>query len=208
MLNGTEILLRLTPNCHQLILLPEVIHAPNILKLEVVGEPQLPISPDISLPWSEDYAHDGWSAKMFLHQLLSTSLPHWRPSNTEQLLSEWTPQWSQGNPEQENLLSDAIKPIGMVSLNHFASFRKIQGLLRRRLRIEKSWRLYVRTKEEVIPVIISFTNPDDCESWMLKSAKNLPDFLADGLLDYLKQHAPECMEIPLFPKSPNGLDDG
>lgn len=55
----------------------------------------VPISPDGSSQWPEDRAHDGWSARMFVHQMLSTSRPPWTSSDTESLLSRSTLETSQ-----------------------------------------------------------------------------------------------------------------
>jgi len=54
----------------QLTLFVEVIPAPHIPGQAQYGEQDIPISPDISLPWLDDCVHNGWSARMFLHQLL------------------------------------------------------------------------------------------------------------------------------------------
>lgn len=53
----------------------------------VTANHQAPTSPDTSLPWSQDYAHGGWSGRMFYHQLRAISTPHWSPSDTEHALS-------------------------------------------------------------------------------------------------------------------------
>ncbi len=52
-----------------------------------IDQASIPISPDTSLPWSQDFTHGGWSARMFLHQMLSGSLSGWMPSDTESLPS-------------------------------------------------------------------------------------------------------------------------
>jgi hypothetical protein len=50
----------------------------------------------------------------------------------------------------------------------------------------------------MIPAIVTFgrTKSNDSESWTITSAESLPDFLRDGLMDFLKLHAPECMATP------------
>jgi hypothetical protein len=47
----------------------------------------IPTCPDTSLPWQEDFALGGWSARMFLHQMLCALRPGWKCSDTESLLS-------------------------------------------------------------------------------------------------------------------------
>jgi hypothetical protein len=70
----------------------------------------------------------------------------------------------------------------------------VQGLIRRALARGRSLRLLLRTEHDTIPVIVTFGSlKKDCEFWTLKSEKVLPDSLRDGLLDFLKQHAPACM---------------
>ncbi|MEW8178600.1 MAG: hypothetical protein AB2754_16080 [Candidatus Thiodiazotropha endolucinida] len=44
-------------------------------------------------------------------------------------------------------------------------------------------------------MIVTFGKTEgDYESWTVKSEKPLPDFLRDGLLGYLKRHAPLSAE--------------
>lgn len=68
----------------------------------------------------------------------------------------------------------------------------VQGVIRRALARGRSFRLLLRTERDTIPVIVTFGKNGGCESWTVTSAKPLPDSLRDGLLDYLKRHAPEC----------------
>lgn len=171
--------------------------APSIPAPEAMAPQSTPILPDTSLPWSDDYALGGWSARMFLHQLWSTSTPHWQLSDTERLLSGWTAQRLRGSPDRETSLSDAIKPPGKACASCFRTARMVQALIRRALARGRSLRLLLRTEHDTIPVIVTFgSKREDCESWTLKSAKPLPDSLAAGLLDFLKQHAPSSAETP------------
>src|SRR5574341_1707700 len=57
----------------QSFLFSEAIPALRAPVLEVSGPLVIPTCPDTSLPWSQDYAHGGWSARMFLHQMLAIS---------------------------------------------------------------------------------------------------------------------------------------
>jgi hypothetical protein len=83
------------------------LHAPG---LEPIDPACTPTSPDGSSPWPGDCAHDGWSARMFLHQMLSTSRSDWQPSDTESLLSRSTLAISQLRVAGGSSLSDALLP--------------------------------------------------------------------------------------------------
>ena len=181
---------------NQLSLLPEEIHARHTRGRDLSGAVNIPTYPATSCPWSGDCDHNGFSARMFLHQLSITSLPRWQVSDTERLLSEWTPLELRGNPGCVTSLSDAIKPPGQTSPASFRSARMAGGLVRRALARGRSLRVLLRTEHDTIPVIVTFGNNGGCESWTLKSEKPLPDFLADGLMDVLKQSAPGCVETP------------
>lgn len=181
-----------TKTWKQLTLFAEATHAQSTQGPEVTDPAKVPICPDTSLPWSEDSNLGGWSARMFLHQLLTTSMPHWTHLDTEQLLSEWTPQRLQGSHDKEISLSDVIKKPGMAYEDSFRTSKMVQGLIRRALARGKSLRVLLRTEQDTIPVIVTFLNPDDYESWTVTSERRLPDYLKDGLMDFLKQHAPRC----------------
>lgn len=165
----------------------------NTPEPEATARQNIPICPDTALPWLEDSSLGGWSAKMFLHQLFHTFLPLWRPSDTEQLLSGWTPLRIRDKAGKEISLSDYVKKPGAASEASFRSSRMVQGLIRRSLGRGRSFRLLLRTEHDTIPVIVIFgkKNSKNSEYWTLKSGKPLPDFLAAGLTDYLKRHAPE-----------------
>ena len=154
-----------------------------------------PTSPDTSLPWSDDFALDGWSARMFLHQQLRTSTPHWRTSDTEQLLSDWTPQRLRGKAASATSLSDAIKKPGKASAESFRTSQMVRGLIRRALARGRSLRLLLRTEHDTIPAIVIFGKKvQDSGFWTVESGKRLPDYLGSGLLDFLTRHAPGCAE--------------
>ena len=176
------------------------IPVPAIPEHDPSGAASTPTCPDISLPWSADSALAGWSARMYLHQLLSTSTQRWQPSDTEQLLSGWTPQKLRGNPGSATSLSDAIKTPGSACDNSFRTAKMVRGLVRRALARGRSLRVLLRTAHDTIPVIVTFTNTHDSASWTAKSARPLLASLVDGLLDTLRQHAPECAETPSCPK--------
>ncbi len=187
---------RIRPSATQ-TLLPEAILVPSIPGREAMEKAIPPTSPDTSLPWSEDYALGGWSARMYLHQLSVTSQPAWKHSDTERLLSDWTPLRLRGNLGSGTLLSVAIKPPEKAWFGSFRTANMVRGLIRRALERGRSLRLLLRTEQDTIPVIVMFGSlKEGCGSWTVTSAKPLPDSLRDGLLANLKQHAPECMETP------------
>lgn len=160
-----------------------------------------PICPDTSLPWSADYALGGWSARMFLHQLLTTTQSHWSTWDTERLLSERTPLRFRANLGKGISLSEFVMPPDTAWFGCFRTAHMVRGLIRRALARGRSFRLLLRTEQDTIPVIVTFgSQAVDSESWTLKSGKPLPDSLANGLLENLKQHAPECMETRCIQK--------
>jgi len=180
--------------CRQLTLWQEETPAQNTAEREATEKARAPICPDTSLPWSDDFALNGWSARMFLHQLLSISQPVWKHSDTERLLSESTVPHLRANLGSEISLSDVIRsPAGNSQEPSFRTAKMVQGLIRRALARGRSLRLLLRTERDTTPVIVTFgTNAMDYASWSLKSASALPDSLKDGLLDFLWRHAPKC----------------
>lgn len=90
-----------------------------------------PICPDTSLPWSDDYALGGWSARMFLHQLLATSRSPWTPSDTTWLLSASKARVLRANLGSGISLSGIIRT--ECSGVCFRTSRMVQGLIRRAL---------------------------------------------------------------------------
>lgn len=187
---------KVIPNWNQLTLFVGETHAPSTPEPGVTEKAKAPISPDTSLPWLEDYDLGGWSAKMFLHQLLITSMQPWHTSDTEQLLSEWTPLRLRANLGSEISLSDVIKKPGKALEASFRTSKMVQGLIRRSLARGRSLRLLLRTEQDTIPVIVTFTNSEDYESWTVTSGKDLLDSQKNSLLDFLRQHAPASVAMP------------
>ena len=170
-------------------------HAQNTREPGQTATVIIPTCPDTSLPWPEDFALGGWSARMFLHQLLSGSNARWHTSDTERVLSDWTPARSQANPGSGRSLSAIIKSPKRLCEQSFRTDRMVRGLIRRCLERGRSLRLLLHTELATIPVIVIFgTNPLDYESWTVKSENPLPDSLVGGLLDFLRQHVPACSE--------------
>ena len=107
------------------------LHAPE---LAAAAPPSTPTSPDGSLPWPDDCAHDGWSARMFLHQTLSTSRSDWQPSDTESLLSRSTLAISPLRVAGGTSLSAALLPTAPDSPELYLTPAMVMGLLRRALK--------------------------------------------------------------------------
>lgn len=184
-------------NWSQLTLFAVATPAPSIAAPEVTGPQSTPTSPATSSPWSGDCALNGWSARTFLHQLCVTSAPHWTSSDTEALLSDASHLHLRASFASGTTLSDAIKTPGRAQRSCFRTAEMVRGLIRRALARGKSLRLLLRTEQDTIPVIVIFGNQEmGLESWTLRSGKPLPDSLGDGLLDFLKQHAPGCAAMP------------
>jgi len=193
---------------HTQMLLPGVIPVQATVKLGQHGDQSIPTFPDTSLPWSQDFALGGWSARMFLHQVLQSSARHWTPSDTEALLLKSMPLVLQASPGYVSSLSDAVKPAGNALLKSYCSEKMLHGLLRRALRRARSLRVLLRTHADMTPATITFGTGLDCESWTATSEKNLPGSLLDGLMDFLKARAPRCMETPSCRKSRSGSAGG
>lgn len=120
---------------HQLTLWPEETHALHGLSQEEVGHLVLPTSPDTSLPWPGDYAHNGWSARMFLHQMLRTSPLEWSCSDTTSLLSRSTLAISPVRVGDGTTCVDALTPgPPPISSGLYLTAANIAGLARRALK--------------------------------------------------------------------------
>ena len=183
-------------------LLSAVIRARSVLEPEATAPAIIPTSPATSLPWSEDCGPGGWSAKMFLHQMIATSRPAWNCSDTERLLSEQMPLRLHLSKESEISLSEQIKPPGRAFQDSFVSSNALRGILRRVLARNKSFRVLLRSETATIPVTVTFGNRPDCVSLTVTSEQPLPDSLLIGFLDCLRQHLPGPVEMPSFRQSP------
>ncbi len=141
-----------------------------------------PISPDISLPWSGECGPDGWSAKMFLHQMLSILRPRWTYSDTERLLSGRTPLRIQVNGGSGSSLSAVLRKPGEVESWTFVSDNALRGLIRRGLRRNRPFHVLLRTQSDLAMVTVTCTK-DRCEFSILSSGQDLPDSPIAGLQD-------------------------
>jgi len=201
--------LKIVPERENIISKPLILSVPGITVNLIPGPDQsgvqkFPTSPDISLPWSPISGPGGWSAKMWLHQMIKISLPHWNYSDTELLLSEQMPLRLQAKTGSGILLSDVIKRPAQASINScYLTAKAVKGIVRRSLKRNKSFRVLLSTEHDTIPVIVIFGNRQkkDLEYWTVKSEQPLRDSLKIGLLDFLNRHAPKCTDNALSHKS-------
>jgi len=92
---------------------------------------EAPTSPDTSLPWLGDSALDGWSARMFLHQILFTLLPGWTPLDTESFLSHSTLATLQVRVGDGKSSSEALAREAPISSRYYLTPAMVWGLARR-----------------------------------------------------------------------------
>lgn len=168
------------------ISLREVIHALSEAERDQMVKADIPTSPDTSLPWSENAGQDGWSAKMFLHQMISTSWHHWKSWDTERLLSGLTPLRLQAKGGSGISLSDQLKKPGRALPKAYSLPKTIVGLFRRASARCRSFRVLLRTERDTIPVIVTF-GMGSFESLMVRSEHPLPAYLLAGWLDFLRR---------------------
>lgn len=175
-----------------LISLRAAIRARSARVPDPMERANIPTSPDTSSPWSEDSGPGGWSAKMFVHRMMSISTPQWGSSDTESLLSGVTPLRARVNNGSGISLSDVIKVPGRASSDSFCTSRALRGLLRRSVARGKSLRVLLRAGSDTIPAIVIFSKmaKTGSVSWTVTSAVPLPDSLRVGLQDVLRRHAP------------------
>lgn len=160
------------------------------------GKANIPTCLDTSLPWLQDAARNGWSARMFLHQMIKISAPHWTPSDTEMLLSQQMPLRLQLKTDGAISLLDQMDPINYDNSANYLSSRAICGLLNRSARRHQPVFVLLRTDKDMTLGTITYGKADDCESLTVKNADGSQDFLTDGLQKYLRQELQRCMAIP------------
>ena len=181
---------------------PAEIHAPAVQGQNPYGDRPVPTCPDTSLPWSQDAAHGGWSARMYLHQTIATSAPHWRPSDTDLLLSQQMPSRLRLKTDGVISLLRQMTPIGFDHSQDHLSLRAILGLLNRSARRHRPVFVLLRADSDMIIGIITYGKEGDCESLTVRSADGSVDTRTDGLQDYLRRLLRECTATPLSLRSP------
>lgn len=173
--------------------LPAEIHALVEARPQTVRQVNTPTSPDTSLPWSQDYAHDGWSARMFLHQMISGLSPHWNCSDTDALSSELTPKRIRLKDGRGILLSDVINR--EESTRFDLSSHAIAYMVKRSIKRQVGFHVLLLDTTGVKQVALSFgKGAQDFESCRVKNFHGLPDSQLDGLRDYLIQQLRDLQE--------------
>lgn len=182
-------------NSEQLNLFAEEIRARVDQKRDQSTEVKVPTCPDTSLPWQQDYAHGGFSARMFLHQMMCGLLPHWKCSDTEQLLSVQTPFRLQLKNGGGISLSDQLLPIGSDHSKNIISSKALAGMMIRLVKRHRPVFVLLRTDNDTIPATITFTNLENLDSLTVSSVSGLQDSLTTGLMECLQQELRKCVEM-------------
>lgn len=181
------------------------LHAPE---LAGIARRSTPTSPDTSLPWQDDYAHDGWSARMFLHQTLSTSPSGWTPSDTEWLLSRSTLAISPLRVASGSSLSDALLPTAPDSPELYLTPAMVMGLARRAsLRKRPLQRVLLRTRHGWRRRTVMCSSQNEGYVFSIpakqKPSKDSPEA---GLLAFLAHAVGQCSATPSTSDAPSGSD--
>lgn len=182
----------------QLPLFPEAILVLSEAERDQFGELSIPICPDTFLPWSESVNLGGWSAKMFLHQILVILRPHWTVSDTEQLLQTRTPLRLRAKTDGARLLSDVLKKPGYADSRFYLSDIAARGLLRRSAKRRRDILVLLRTRGDTIRAMVTFgkKEPPRLELRTARKEQNLRDFPTAGLMDYLGERWRDLQEMP------------
>ena len=154
---------------------------------EGIDRANIPIYPDTSLPWSGDFALGGWSARMFVHQILSTLLPDWNSWDTESLLSRSTLVISQVRVAGGSSVSAALLRCAPDSSDLYLTPQMVSGLLRRAWKRKRPLqRVLLRTPTGWLRKTLTVTNRDGAyECSIRQNANPCRDSPEAGLLDYL-----------------------
>lgn len=217
----------------QQILFVEVIPVLRDLSPGGINRRDTPISPDTSLPWSGDFAHHGWSAKMYLHQMLSTSRPAWKPSDTESLLSRLTLEISPVRVGGGKSLSEVLEKTPPASNEYYLTAQMVAGLIRHALkrrrplqrvllRTPHGWRRrtvivgnlkFVNASLEAkgVRVVIAeektyYTTAGDYVFSLPRSVRVSRDSQEVTLLAFLARAVRQCLETQSPSRSPSSSD--
>jgi len=183
-------------NSHQLTLSLVVTHARKDPPQRAVINQDIPTCPDTSLPWSEDATHGGWSARMFLHQMLSHSNSAWKPSDTQRLLSNSTVKILRLRVAGGSSLSEILNIPLKELKKRFITQRALAGIIKRHVRREKPLRLVLLpTRYGIQRVTILCTNQEgDYVFSLRKNEKPSRDSPEAGLLTLLSTAVGSCSE--------------
>lgn len=178
----------------QSTLFAEEIPALRVPWPEGIGRVSIPTCPDTSLLWLGDFAHRGWSARMFVHQILSTSLPGWSCSDTESLLSHSTLVISQVRVAGGSSVSAALLSYAPDSSDLYLTPQMVVGLLRRGWKRKRPLqRVLLRTPTGWLRKTLTVTSRDGVYECSIRSnVKPCRGSPEAGLLDYLARAVESC----------------
>ncbi len=181
----------------QLNLFTAATHAQGTPGLDRQQPAQVPICPDISLPWSDDAGPGGWSAKMFLHQLSIISRQRWTPLDTESLLSGSTVLRLRASPARESSLLGCVKPPGKAFGNSFLTPSQVEYVVKRHCLREKLLHVLLCVQDvRGLLVSCSFGNPRGGGRWIAKNASGSPASLPGGLRDLVESVVRDLQAMP------------
>ncbi len=159
-----------------------------------IDKATIPTSPDTSLPWLVDRAHGGWSARIFVHQMLRTSQPDWSSSDTELLLSRSTLGISQVRVAGGRSLSDALLTVAPHSPELYLTPQMVLGLASRaEKRRRPLQRVFLRTRRGWRRRTLTVSSRDGAFVFSLpKNAKPCKGSPEAGLMDFLEAAVEPC----------------
>ena len=168
-------------------------------KLGEIGHLKAPTCPDTSLPWQQDSRLGGWSARMFLHQMLSTGHLQWNCSDTELYISRSTLAILRVNLGKEITASHALMPTPPdASSSLYLSRAMLRGLAKRSTIRTKQTRplqhVLQRTKEGGLQRRrLTFSKRGSgFVPFILTNANDSKDLAGRILLDFLTECVGEC----------------
>jgi len=178
----------------QSMLFVEEIPALHVPWPEGIDRVSIPTCPDTSLPWSGDFALGGWSARMFVHQILSTLLPGWSCSDTESLLLRSTLVISQVRVGGGSSASDALLPCAPDSSDLYLTPQMVVGLLRRAAKRKRPLqRVLLRTPTGWLRKTLTVTSRGEGYGCSIRpNASPCRGSPEAGLLDFLARAVESC----------------
>jgi hypothetical protein len=157
-----------------------------------------PTCPGTSSPWPHDCALGGWSARMFLHQMLCASRPGWRSSDTESLLSRSTLATLRARVGGGSSLSAALLPSSPDSPGLYLTPPMVSGLLRRALKRRRPLQhVLLRTPAGWLRRTLTVSSRGAGYALSIPSSANPSRGSPEaGLLAFLAQGAGPCSATP------------
>ncbi len=182
-------------SCQQSMLFVEGIRAPAGLPRQGGARASTPICPDTSLPCSAECGPGGWSARMFLHQMLQTSWPRWTCSDTALLLSKSTPRILRLRIGGGSSLSDVLETSPPAWKRLYLTPRMIRWMLKHKINRRRGLNVLQRTPGGWRKIRLSGSSMEDCVASPPKNGKPSKDSLGDGLRAYLSRAVASCSEM-------------